>query len=145
MRKFTSPARDKPARELMWERLAKDEIDLISTDHAPSTLEQKFEKDIWHCPFGLPGVETTLSMLLNAVNDGKLTLERLVDVYSATPARLLGLYPHKDAIRIGSDADVVLVDPEEEHVLRNKDIVSKAGWTPFDGYRVKGRPILTIL
>ncbi len=144
-RKFTPPARDKPAGQLMWERVAKGEIDLISTDHAPSTLEQKFEKDIWECPFGLPGVETTLTMLLNAVNEQRLTLERLVDVYSTTPARLLGLYPRKGAICVGSDADVVLVDMDEEHVLRNEEIVSKAGWTPFDGHRVKGRPVLTIL
>jgi dihydroorotase (multifunctional complex type) len=144
-RKFTPPARDKPAGRLMWERLVKGEIDLISTDHAPSTLEQKFEKDIWECPFGLPGVETTLTMLLNAVNEERLTLERVVDVYSATPARLLGLYPRKGAIRLGSDADVVLVDMDEEHVLRNEDVISKAGWTPFEGHRVKGRPVLTIL
>jgi allantoinase len=144
-RKFTPPAREEPAGELMWERLARGEIDLISTDHAPSTLDQKFSSDIWDCPFGLPGVETTLTMMLNAVNGGRLTLERLAEVYSATPARLLGLYPRKGAIRVGSDADVVLVDVEQEHTLRNEDIVSKAGWTPFDGRRVQGRPVMTIL
>jgi dihydroorotase (multifunctional complex type) len=144
-RKFTPPAREVPAGELMWERLASGEVDLISTDHAPSTLEQKFEKDIWDCPFGLPGIETTLSVMLNAVNGGRLTLERLVDVYSATPARLLGLYPRKGTIHTGSDADVVLVDMEDERVLRNEDVVSKAGWTPFDGYLIKGRPVTTIL
>ena len=144
-RKFTPPARDAPAGEYMWERLARGDIDLISTDHAPSTLDQKFESDIWDCPFGLPGVETTLTLLLNAVNEDRLTLERLVDVYSTTPARLLGLYPRKGAIRVGSDADVVLVDVDEEHVLRNGEIISKAGWTPFEGHRVKGRPVMTIL
>ena len=144
-RKFTPPARDKPAGELMWERLVKEEVDLISTDHAPSTLDQKFGSDIWDCPFGLPGVETTLTMLLNATNEQKITLERVVQAYSETPARLLGLYPRKGTIRLGSDADVVLVDAEKEHVLENEDIVSKAGWTPFAGYRVKGRPVITIL
>lgn len=144
-RKFTPPAREVPAGELMWERLARGEIDLISTDHAPSTLDQKFGSDIWDCPFGLPGVETTLIMLLNAVAEGKLSLERLVQTYSETPARLLGLYPHKGAIRAGSDADIVLVDAEREHVLSNEDIVSKSGWTPFDGRRVKGRPVMTML
>jgi dihydroorotase (multifunctional complex type) len=144
-RKFTPPAREVPAGELMWERLARGEIDLISTDHAPSTLDQKFGSDIWDCPFGLPGVETTLIMLLNAVAEGKLSLERLVQTYSETPARLLGLYPHKGAIRAGSDADIVLVDAEQEHVLNNEDIISKAGWTPFDGQRVQGRPVMTML
>ena len=84
-------------------------------------------------------------MLLNATNEQKITLERVVQAYSETPARLLGLYPRKGTIRLGSDADVVLVDAEKEHVLENEDIVSKAGWTPFAGYRVKGRPVITIL
>jgi dihydroorotase len=144
-RKFTPPARDAPAGELMWKRLARGQIDLISTDHAPSTLDQKFASDIWGCPFGLPGVETTLTMLLDAVAEGKLTLQRLVQTYSEAPARLLGLYPRKGALRIGSDADVVLVDTEQEHILSNDNIVSKAGWTPFDGRRVKGRPVMTVL
>jgi dihydroorotase (multifunctional complex type) len=144
-RKFTPPARETPAGDLMWERLTKGQIDLVSTDHAPSTLEQKFGSDIWDCPFGLPGVETTLTMLLDAVAQGKLTLERLVQAYSETPARLLGLYPRKGAIRAGADADIVLVDTEQEHVLKNENIVSKAGWTPYDGRRVKGRPVMTFL
>jgi dihydroorotase-like cyclic amidohydrolase len=144
-RKFTPPARDAPAGKLMWERLAKGEIDLISTDHAPSTLDQKFGSDIWDCPFGLPGVETTLTMLLKAANEEKITLERIVQAYSETPARLLGLYPRKGAIRVGSDADIVLVDAEQEHVLENENIVSKAGWTPFAGYHVRGRPVMTVL
>jgi len=144
-RKFTPPARDAPAGELMWKRLARGQIDLISTDHAPSTLDQKFASDIWGCPFGLPGVETTLTMLLDAVAERKLTLQGLVQTYSETPARLLGLYPRKGALRIGSDADVVLVDTEQEHILSNDNIVSKAGWTPFDGRRVKGRPVMTML
>ncbi|MDQ3286571.1 MAG: dihydroorotase family protein [Actinomycetota bacterium] len=144
-RKFTPPARDALAGELMWKRLARGQIDLISTDHAPSTLDQKFASDIWGCPFGLPGVETTLTMLLDAVAEGRLTLQRLVQTYSEAPARLLGLYPRKGALRIGSDADVVLVDTEQEHVLSNNNIVSKAGWTPFDGRRVKGRPVMTML
>lgn len=144
-RKFTPPAREVPAGDLMWERLARGEIDLISTDHAPSTLDQKFGGDIWDCPFGLPGVETTLTMLLNASAQGKLTLEEIVRAYSEIPARFLGLYPRKGAIRLGSDADIVLVDLEEEHILKNEDIVSKAGWTPFEGRRVKGRPVMTFL
>jgi dihydroorotase (multifunctional complex type) len=144
-RKFTPPARDAPAGELMWNRLVRGQIDLISTDHAPSTLDQKFASDIWGCPFGLPGVETTLTLLLDAVAEGKLTLQTLVQTYSETPARLLGLYPRKGALHIGSDADVVLVDTEQEHILSNDSIISKAGWTPFDGRRVKGRPVMTML
>ena len=144
-RKFTPPAREAPAGDLLWECLRREEIDLISTDHAPSTMDQKFGSDIWDCPFGLPGVETTLTMLLNAAAEGRITFETIVRSYSETPARLLGLYPRKGAIQPGSDADIVLVDPEEDHVLKNENIVSMAGWTPFDGRRVKGRPVMTFL
>ena len=145
IRKFTPPARSEAAREEMWQRLERGEVDLISTDHAPSTLQQKFGKDIWECPFGLPGVETTLTMLLHAVNQGKISLEQVARFYSETPARLLGLFPRKGAIRIGSDADLVLVDMQQEHTLSNARILSKAGWTPFDGLSVKGRPTMTLL
>jgi len=84
-------------------------------------------------------------MLLHAVNQGKLSLEQLTRAYSEMPARLLGLFPRKGAIRIGADADLVMVDMEQEHTLSNDKIISKAGWTPFDGLRVKGRPVMTLL
>lgn len=84
-------------------------------------------------------------MLLGAVTAGRLTLERLVDAYSAAPARLLGLYPRKGALQPGSDADVVLVDPQRGRVLRDADIISKAGWTPYAGRTVTGVPVLTMV
>ncbi|MBI4460698.1 MAG: dihydroorotase family protein [Acidobacteria bacterium] len=143
--KFTPPARDNASRNAMWQCLERGAIDVLSTDHAPSTLEQKFAKDIWNCPFGLPGVETTLVLLLSAVNDGKISLEQVVRLYSETPARLLGLYPRKGAICVGADADLVVVDMRQQHTLTNKKILSKAGWTPYDGLRVKGCPVMTML
>ena len=144
-RKFTPPARDDASRNAMWQCLKDGDIDVFSTDHAPSTLEQKFEKDIWNCPFGLPGVETTLILLLSAVNNNNLSLDQLARVYSEMPARLMGIFPRKGAIRVGADADLVIVDMQQEHTLSNKTIISKAGWTPFDGLRVKGRPVMTML
>ncbi len=144
-RKFTPPAREQPAPQQLWERLRRGQIDLISTDHAPSTLAQKHEHDIWTCHFGLPGVETTLPLLLTAVTEGKLTYEDVVRVYSQTPARLWGVYPRKGALRVGSDADIVLVDPSATYTLRNDDIHSKAGWTPYDGMQVTGRPVMTLV
>jgi dihydroorotase-like cyclic amidohydrolase len=144
-RKFTPPAREQPAPQQLWESLQRGEIDIISTDHAPSTLEQKHEHDIWSCHFGLPGVETTLPLLLTAVHEGKLALEDVARVYSETPARLWGVFPRKGSLRLGADADIVLVDPEESYTLRNEDIHSKAGWTPYDGMRVTGRPVMTLV
>ena len=144
-RKFTPPARDLPARDLMWERLARGEIDVMSTDHAPSTLDQKFEGDVWTCHFGLPGIDTTLPILLDAANKQKITLEQVAQVYSETPARLLGLFPRKGALWVGSDADIVLVDLARERVLRDEDVISKAGWTPYAGMRLQGWPVMTFV
>ncbi len=143
-RKFTPPARERPAPEQLWERLRRGQIDIISTDHAPSTLAQKRAGDIWSCHFGLPGVETTLPLLLTAAHEGKLTLEDITRVYSETPARMWGVYPRKGALDIGSDADITLVDPTDSYTLRNEDIHSKAGWTPYDGMRVTGRVVMTL-
>lgn len=144
-RKFTPPAREHPAPELLWERMRHGQIDIIATDHAPSTLAQKREGNIWSCQFGLPGVETTLPLLLTAAHEGKITLEDIARVYSETPARLWGVYPRKGALGVGSDADITLVDPEESYTLRSEDIYSKAGWTPYDGMRVTGRPVMTLV
>lgn len=147
LRKFTPPARSAEEAAGLWRRLRDGEVTHIQTDHAPSTLDQKAEGggDIWQPHFGLPGVETTLTMMLNGVNDGHLSLERLVEAYAATPARLHGLHPRKGALRVGSDADLVLVDLGRERVLSNDQVVSKAGWTPYAGRRVRGSPVMTFV
>lgn len=142
-RKFTPPARSAAESDGLWERIASGAIDHVQTDHAPSTREQKLEHDIWECHFGLPGIETTLTMLLEGVAAGKITIGQVVSLYSERPARTLGLYPRKGALLPGADADFVLVDPTDERELRNEDVVSKAGWTPYHGRRVRGRPVLT--
>lgn len=145
LRKFTPPAREQPIPEQMWEMVHAGPVDIIATDHAPSTIEQKHGDDIWGCPFGLPGIETTLPLLLNRVSEGKLTLNRLVQLYSTRPAQLLGLYPRKGSISVGADADMVLVDLEKTRTIKNEQIHSKAGWTPYDGVTVRGLPVMTVL
>jgi dihydroorotase (multifunctional complex type) len=139
-RKFTPPARARTEQDLeeMWRRLREGAVDYVATDHAPATRRQKQEGSIWDVHFGLPGVETTLTLLLNAAAQGQLSLERLVQVLCEVPARVYGLYPRKGALLPGSDADFVLVDPHREHVLSDERIVSKAGWTPYAGMRVRG-------
>ncbi len=144
-RKFTPPARarDEQDLEAMWERLRDGRIDYVATDHAPATRQQKEEGSIWDVHFGLPGVETTLTLMLNACAHGRLSVERLVQVLCEVPARLYGLYPRKGALLPGLDADFVLVDPHREHVLSDGRIVSKAGWTPYAGMRVRGAVVRT--
>jgi dihydroorotase-like cyclic amidohydrolase len=144
-RKFTPPARirsDADADE-MWRRVAQGPITHVSTDHAPSTRAQKSEGSIWDCHFGLPGVETTLSLLLNGVAEGRLSLERVVELVAETPARLYGLYPRKGSLAVGADADCVLVDLAAARTLDDGSVVSKAGWTPYAGRRIAGRPVRT--
>jgi len=146
-RKFTPPARNRSQEDMeeMWRRLARGDITYIATDHAPSTKAQKEEGDIWTAHFGLPGVETTLSLMLNGALEGRISLPRLVEVLCEVPAKIYGLYPRKGALRIGADADIVLIDPTADRILTDDQIVSKAGWTPYGGRRIKGKPVMTFL
>jgi dihydroorotase (multifunctional complex type) len=146
LRKFTPPARirSQSDTDAMWQRVANGPITHISTDHAPATRAQKTDGSIWEVHFGLPGVETTLNLLLNAVAEGRLPLERVVEVVAETPAKLYGLYPRKGHLAPGTDADVVIVDLASERVLEDAAIVSKAGWSPYAGRRVRGRVVKTV-
>lgn len=146
-RKFTPPARSAAEGEALWPLLQAGSLTHISTDHAPSTRQQKEEglKDIWEAHFGLPGVQTTLTMMLNGVNEGRLTLERLVEAYAETPARLYGFAPRKGRIEVGADADFVLVDLTRRHTITDAAMISKAGWTPYHGRTVVGVPVMTFL
>lgn len=117
----------------------------MSSDHAPSTLEQKREGDIWNVHFGLPGLDTTMAILLDAAARGFLSYEDVARVYSEAPAKSYGLWPIKGRLAPGADADVVLIDPTAHRTLRNEDVLSKAGWTPFHGRSVTGRVVRTYL
>ncbi|WP_029421764.1 dihydroorotase [Alicyclobacillus macrosporangiidus] len=143
--KFTPPARSAPETKRMMNLLANGSIDILSSDHAPSTRNQKLEGNIWSCQFGLPGVETTLPLMLTAVNRGDISLATLVRVYSETPARRLGLYPNKGSLRVGADADIVLIDMAKKWVIEDANIVSKAGWSPYSGTECIGKPETTIV
>jgi dihydroorotase-like cyclic amidohydrolase len=146
-RKFTPPARIRNAEDAdaMWRRLASGAITHVSTDHAPATRAQKQTGDIWACPFGLPGVETTLPLMLTAAAAGRVTLERVVDVLCEQPARLYGFYPRKGTLAPGADADITLIDPGRRRRLADGDVVSKAGWTPYAGREVIGSPVMTFV
>ncbi|THE09663.1 amidohydrolase [Bacillus timonensis] len=143
--KFTPPARKADQQERLMEMILAGDIQILSTDHAPSTVEQKLSGNIWECNFGLPGVETTLPMMLNLVNQGKISLERVIEIYSETPSKVLGLYPNKGCIMVGADADLVLLDLNHKWTIKNENIISKSGWSPFDGVDITGKPIYTIV
>lgn len=139
-RKFTPPARtrcDEDERE-MWGLLRKGVLTHISTDHAPSTKDQKTRGDFWDVHFGLPGLDSTMAILVDSAVRGILAWEDVVRVYSEVPSKIYGFWPRKGALFPGSDADFVLVDPGVSRVLRDEDVISKAGWTPYAGRTVMG-------
>src|SRR5690606_38424662 len=130
--------------EALWRRVADGPITHISSDHAPSTRAQK-DRGIWDAPFGLPGVESTLSLLLEGVARGYLSLQRVVQLTSEAPARLYGFYPRKGLIRPGADADLVLVDLAAQRSLTDDRIISKAGWSPYAHIQPRGLPVRTFV
>lgn len=143
-RKFTPPARARSDadEQRMWELLRTGGLTHLATDHAPATPAQKQEGGIWDVHFGLPGLDTTLPLLLDAVARGRLSLEEVVRVYSEAPARRYGLHPRKGALTVGADADLALVSFDEpRHKLSDEDVLSKAGWTPYAGRTVHGEVV----
>jgi dihydroorotase (multifunctional complex type) len=145
-RKFTPPARARSVSDLaeMWRLVAAGAVDYVSSDHAPSTAAQKREGSIWDAHFGLPGLDTTMPLLLTAAAAGKLTYERLVEVYATVPAELYRLRG-KGALVAGYDADIIVVDPHTTWQLATSDLHSKAGWSPYAGRTMVGRTVATYL
>jgi dihydroorotase len=131
----------------VWRSIDDGTIDVMDSDHAPHTLEdlKRMETDPWTGPFGAPHYDHILALLLTDVREGRIRMERLVDMVCATPARIIGRYPEKGALLPGSSADIVLVDPEAEVRPEDGKMYSKSGWTPYVGWVLWGRPVLTML
>jgi dihydroorotase len=125
----------------LWRALADNTIQVVATDHAPHTLEEK-QQSYPASPSGLPAVENVLALMLNAVNEGRLSLERLVAAMCDAPARVWDIVG-KGRIAEGYDADLVLVDLERCHTIRNAEQLTKCGWSPWDGVTLTGLPIRT--
>ncbi len=126
----------------LWEALASGVIDAVTTDHAPSTPEEK-EVGVWEAWGGIPGLETMLPFLFTkGVKElGILTLQRFVEVTSSNPARIMGIYPRKGAILPGSDADIAVLNPDKCKVVKGVDLHHKCGWTPYEGMELCGWPV----
>ena len=137
------PIRDSRHREALWAAVRSGLVDVVGSDHAPHTLEEK-AREYPDTPSGMTGVQTLLPLLLDHAHQGRLALERVVDLTSAGPARVFGL-PGKGRIAEGADADLVLVDLRREETITNASVRSRCGWTPFDGLRVTGWPVATVL
>jgi len=131
--RMNPPLRSEERREAVFERVADGTVDIVATDHAPHTREEK-DASIWDAPSGVPGVETMLPLLLEAARRGDLSYERVRDLTAANPAEIFGL-PRKGRVEAGTDADLVLFDPEASREIRGAELHSKCGWTPFEGKR----------
>ncbi len=137
------PIRDARHRDALWAAVRDGTVDVLGSDHAPHT---RAEKAVPYpgSPSGLPGVQTLLPLMLDHVNAGRLTLERLVDLTSTSQQRVFGI-AGKGRLASGYDADVTLVDLKRQHTFTDAEMASKCGWSPFTGMTVTGWPVATII
>jgi dihydroorotase (multifunctional complex type) len=133
-------------RAAIWEGIADGTIDLVSSDHAPHTREEKDVgwEDMWAAHTGTPGIQYQLPLLLDAAAGGKLSVERVVELTAERPARVFDL-ARKGRIAPNYDADIAVVDPAASWTITNDDVLSKIGWTPYDGRRVTGHVTHTLV
>jgi dihydroorotase (multifunctional complex type) len=130
-----------------WEHIRSGQADVVVFEHAPHHADEiaRGWQDNFSAPLGMIGAQEFLPMMLNEVNKGSLSLEKLVALCSENPARIFSVYPRKGAIQVGSDADFTIVDMARKKVLSDADSHSRSGWTTFDGIEVTGVPTHTII
>ena len=142
------PVRSKADAAHLWQALERRSIDIVATDHCPFTRAQKatWRGDFRKIPFGVPGVETLLALLFTeGVLAGRISLATLVDAVATRPARVFGLYPRKGTLAVGSDADIVIVDPEREVEVTPRRLHMMSDYSPYAKRRLRGFPEVTIL
>ena len=137
------PIRDKSHYDRLWYAVRNDYNDTIGSDHAPHLKENK-DKEYPNSPSGMPGVQTLLPVMLNHVNDGKLKLGQLVKLLCENPVKIFGI-KNKGYIKKDYDADFTLVNLDKTIEIKNENIESKCGWSPFNGNKFKGTPVATII
>ena len=137
------PLRTKEHYDRLWVAIKNNIVDVLGSDHAPHSKENK-NKNYPNTPSGMPGVQTIFPVMLDHVNNGKLSLEQLIKLMCENPCRIFGIQ-NKGYIKEGYDADLTIADMNKEVVIKNEMIASKCGWTPFNNYKVKGFPVGTIV
>jgi len=142
----TPPLRTQADCQALWKGLSTGAIDMVATDHCPFTRDQKrWTGSFLELPYGLPGVETLLPLLLSAgVLQRRISLEQLVQLASVGPARALGIYPRKGAIAVGSDADLVFIDLAGEWTITADALHMHTDFNPYEGLQIVGRPVMTL-
>jgi dihydropyrimidinase len=141
---FTPPLREKWHQEKLWQGLAQDDLQVVSTDHCPFCFKEQKElgkDDFTKIPNGGPGIEHRVSLVYSGgVHGGKFSPNRFVQLVSTAPAKLFGLYPKKGTVAVGSDADLIVFDPNEEQVISAKTHHMRVDYSMFEGIRVRGVP-----
>jgi dihydropyrimidinase len=145
----TPPPRDKSNQPAIWDGILDGTLEVFSSDHSPWNYADKIaggpDTPFNRIPNGIPGIETRLALLFSAgVNGGRISLQKFVDLTSAAPARLFGLYPRKGAIAVGSDADLAIWDPDRRVTINNAMLHHATDHTPYEGQTVRGWPVMTI-
>jgi dihydropyrimidinase/dihydroorotase len=144
------PLRSRENNPNIWRALREDVINSVGSDHVvswvPSDYESSYNENLWELKTGFTSrVEMLLPVLLEGVHQGKLSLERMVEVSAANPARIFGLHPRKGSIEVGADADIVLVDIDREVAVSNDQVLTRSGWTVLDGHTIHGSNVATFL
>ena len=139
------PLREPGHAEALWDAVRKGTLDILSTDHAPHTVDEKHAPSIWETAPGFSGVEISMRLMLTQVVAGRMSMERYVDIACAAPARAFGLWPRKGAFCVGADADMVLLDLDHRAPIRGAGFKSLGKVTPFEGLETIGRAASTFL
>ena len=144
--RINPPVRKKGEQDRLWRLLSKGMIDCVGSDHIPWPEDWKHRTPIFDCASGIPGIETILPFLHSqGVKRGKISIQTLSKVLSENPARIFRLYPRKGTLSIGSDADIVIFDPEKRWVLKGDQMHTSAKWTPYEGMEITGGVETTIV
>jgi dihydroorotase (multifunctional complex type) len=138
------PVREKPHAVALWDGIRRGWIDIVASDHAPHTLEEKKAASVWDVKVGVPGLETTLPLLLTEANRGRLSIGDIVRLMAEKPAEIFRL-KGKGCLKEGNSADLTVVDLNEEYRIDASKFYSKAKYSPFDQWKVKGRPAKTFV
>ena len=136
------PLRTKKDQAALWSAISAGTIDMISTDHAPHTTEEK-SQSVWSAPGGVPGVETRAGLMIDAVNKRLLSFERFVEICCENPAKRFDI-KERGFIEAGFFADITVVDMKKHYTIKTDNLYTKCGWSPFEGFKLKGCPVMTI-
>ena len=146
---MSPPLREKWHQDELWKGLQKNDLQVISTDHCPFCMAEQKElgrNDFSKIPNGAPGIETRLTLVHDGgVRHGRITMNRFVELCSTTPAKMFGLFPRKGTIAVGSDADIVVFDPNRKATLGVKTLHMKVDYNPYEGRTVHGSPSTVIV